>query len=509
MKTFIIILISFQIAFSQSRVINKADKYFDNGDYYSASYLYKQALNKMYDKNIAYKYAEACRLNYDFKNAERYYKKLSHDASLKKPILFYNLATVQKGLGKYQQAQRNFNRFLTKYKADDFYKTKAKHEYLSCQQALEMSFRKNYSINLTHCDTSINSIYGELKLSDLSGIKYFTALRPDLTDTVNTKLVSALYTVKNNKKEQVIFEPNDTSNIPNFCFNSDRTKIYFTKCKPKNNKLRCNIYKGDFNDGKVSGIKKLSSSINFPGYNSTQPYITELKDKEIMFFASDRQDGYGKYDIWMSEIYEDGGNSSAKNLGENINSIDNEISPYYDNKKEQLYFSSQWYANFGGFDIFKSNGNSDYFGEAENLGMPINSSYNDYYFNINNEYNKAYLSTNREGVLTDKTGNCCNDFFSYPVKKHEAPEIVDVKKIKTDMRELIPITLYFHNDEPNPNTRDTTTEFTYGKTYTSYIKMLEEYETEYSKGTSHEKQIKAIETIFYWIHQAQKSLLKL
>jgi len=45
MRIIIILILSFQLAFSQSRVINKADKYFDNGDYYSASYLYKQALN--------------------------------------------------------------------------------------------------------------------------------------------------------------------------------------------------------------------------------------------------------------------------------------------------------------------------------------------------------------------------------------------------------------------------------------------------------------------------------
>ena len=491
----VIFLFTLQIVNSQSRVINKADKYFDNGDFYSASYLYKQALNKMYNKNLAYKYAEACRLNYDYKNAETYYKKLSYDADFNKPMLYYNLAMVQKGLGKYQLAQRNFNKFLNKYERNDFYKTKAKHEYISCKKALEMSFAKDYSINLSHCDTSINSIYGELKITDLNGVKYFTALRPDLTDTVNTKLLSLLYSVKQNVKKEVIFQPNDTSNIPNFCFNIDKTKIYFTKCKQKNKKLRCYIYKGDFSGDKVTGIKKLSSSVNFPGYNSTQPYITKYRDKELLFFASNRQDGFGKYDIWVSEIYEDGGNASAKNLGKNINSVDNEISPYYDAEKEQLYFSSEWYANFGGFDIFKANGNPDYFNEPENMGMPINSSYNDYYFNINNEYNRAYLSTNREGVLTDKTGNCCNDFYSYPVHKQEVPEIVDVKKIKTDMRQLIPITLYFHNDEPNPRTRDTTTQFTYDQTYTQYIKMLEEYETEYSKGTKGDKQIKAIETI--------------
>ncbi len=491
----IAIFVSIKALIAQNSYINKADKYFENGNYYSASYLYKIALNNAYNKDLEYKYAEACRLNYDYGNAEIHYKNLIYINNFNNPMLYFNLATVQKSLGKYQLAQRNFTKFLNKYQTNDFYRKKAEHEYHSCEDALNMSFQKNNSLNIEHCDTPINTIYGELQIAKFGNDKYFTALRPVLSDTINNTLIANLFFADSSKIEKINFQSNDSANISNFCFNTNQNRIYFTKCKNINNIFRCNIFSGDFSENTVSNTKKLSASVNFPGYNSTQPYITNYKGKELMFFSSDRNDGFGKYDIWVSEIYEDGSNGSAQNLGKVINSIDNEITPYFDSKKEILYFSSEWYSNFGGFDIFKSSGNLEYWNEPINMGLGLNSNYNDIYYNQNINNTKAFFSSNREQSLTDKIGNCCNDFYHLNIHNEEVVQLVNVQKTKKEMKELIPITLYFHNDEPNPKTTDTTTQISYNETYFAYTKMIETYENEFSKGLANNKKIEAVEAI--------------
>jgi hypothetical protein len=50
----------------------------------------------------------------------------------------------------------------------------------------------------------------------------------------------------------------------------------------------------------------------------------------------------------------------------------------------------------------------------------------------------------------------------------------------------LPLTLYFHNDEPNPRSTDTTTKRNYLDTYKEYITLIDTYKKEYSKGLSGE-----------------------
>ncbi|HQL70549.1 MAG TPA: hypothetical protein PLA77_06950, partial [Bacteroidales bacterium] len=48
--------------------------------------------------------------------------------------------------------------------------------------------------------------------------------------------------------------------------------------------------------------------------------------------------------------------------------------------------------------------------------------------------------------------------------------------------ELIPITLYFDNDHPNPNTWDTVTSINYSEAYDAYLNKQKQFESEFSKG---------------------------
>jgi len=101
-------------------------------------------------------------------------------------------------------------------------------------------------------------------------------------------------------------------------------------------------------------------------------------------------------------MYANGVWSKPKNAGKNINTAGDERYPFIHNDGT-LYFSSTGHQGFGGMDIFKStlNRSGEYL-EAENLGMPINSSADDFGFFLDSNYAKGYISSNRpEGKGAD------------------------------------------------------------------------------------------------------------
>jgi hypothetical protein len=162
-----------------------------------------------------------------------------------------------------------------------------------------------------------------------------------------------------------------------------------------------------------------------------------------------------------------------------------------------LFFSSNWHKGFGGFDIFKSEQKEKNFAEPKNLGLPINSNYNDIYFSINSEKTAAYFSSNRLGSYFEEKESCCNDIYKFAIPKiNEPPITVDSTAIKvTQMKLLVPLTLYFHNDEPDKKTTATSTKINYKKSFDDYINLREQYKKEYSTGAKVEEIERAISDI--------------
>ena len=97
-----------------------------------------------------------------------------------------------------------------------------------------------------------------------------------------------------------------------------------------------------------------------------------------------------------------------------VNSPGDECSPFYDLSTQTLYFSSKGRKeNLGGFDIYKSTGSTRQWTEAVPLQVPLNSSYDDYYFSIQKNNKEGFLSSNRPGAMSLGNGNCCDDIFTF------------------------------------------------------------------------------------------------
>lgn len=128
--------------------------------------------------------------------------------------------------------------------------------------------------------------------------------------------------------------------------------------------------------------------------DSKTGYPSFTPDGSAMFFASDREGGYGGYDLYIS--YREGDTWSLPiNLGPVVNSAGDEISPFYDGEK--LYFASNYHYGFGGFDVFEAEQRNGQWAEVNNMGMPVNSPRDDYGFIFDDFKNIGYLTSNRPG----------------------------------------------------------------------------------------------------------------
>lgn len=141
----------------------------------------------------------------------------------------------------------------------------------------------------------------------------------------------------------------------------------------------------------------------------SQPALDRTNN--ILFFASDREGGYGGVDIWY--MLKNGENwSTPINAGANVNTECDDITPYITPKDDKLYFSTTGRDNIGGYDIFQisyhiADGKPVFEGNPKNLGKPINTEFDEispFFPNYSESY--FYYSSDQDG-----------DFDIYVMKK--------------------------------------------------------------------------------------------
>jgi len=190
--------------------------------------------------------------------------------------------------------------------------------------------------------------------------------------------------------------------------------LFFTKLIPYKENYRHIICQATFSGTKYRNIKKLPAVINMKGYKNSQPFITKMKINNkwtrVLFFSSNRPKGYGGHDIWYSPYDSTTGNwLNAINCGATVNSSGNEITPSFDPLRQLLFFSSDSKQGLGGYDIYGSNWENTFFNYAENLGHPVNSSYDESYFSVNPGKYSGFFCSNRP--RPDEANSTTEDIF--------------------------------------------------------------------------------------------------
>ena len=198
-------------------------------------------------------------------------------------------------------------------------------------------------------------------------------LRPDYKETRNIGPLSY-----SRDGRMVAFMRNSFSNGSNQIFSDDSDmSIYFALTSED----------GDFTDAKPFPYNQIEYSYAFPnlGFNGS-----------ALYFSSNRPGGQGGFDIYVS-YFKDGQWSNPENLGAEVNSPGNEITPFFDGEK--LYFASDYHMGLGGYDNFISEVIDGQWAAAENMGKGVNSPSDDYYLTPNVNQGSYYFTSNRLGGL--------------------------------------------------------------------------------------------------------------
>jgi len=172
-------------------------------------------------------------------------------------------------------------------------------------------------------------------------------------------------------------------------------KMYFTACNRENVLGTCDIWEAEVDGKKVVSTKPLK---DYPNSESWDSQASISCDGQVLYFASNREGGFGGTDIWVSYLEESGFWSAPKNLGPNINTSADEEAPFITNDGKTLYFSSTGHIGMGEQDLFFAQMRPDgMFSTPRNLGPPVNSSYRELGFFLSADGQTGYFASNREG----------------------------------------------------------------------------------------------------------------
>lgn len=465
------------------------DAAFAKEEYYGASRFYAGALALEPGRmSLQWKQAEAARLSNQYPLAiELYARVYQKDAGRSHPEALRWLGEMQLCDGRYDDARTTWNKVLQKEKdKGSVIAIRARNAIAGCDLAAAGS---DGTFRVEHLPAPVNTNDSEFGArTGPDSVLWFSSLRGALNNDGEVQDTTAyrIGIFSSRPTPQGWEEPKSGSTPPdamghsnaNLMWTRDGERMYFTRVD-------------------VDGTKHIATRTpNSPAQrvtgleahpDATQPWATSIDDRPVLFFVA--QGGEGGMDIWYGDLKIDGV-SNIRNAGPQVNTPGNEVSPSFDPATRVLWFSSDFHAGLGGYDVFRIGWPDDPHG-LQNV-LTLNSPANDLYPVFDGVTGKGWLTSNRKGSFAAKGETCCNDIYSFhgmatapepdtvllAVSDTIPPVEQDPRSILARLQGEFPLKLYFHNDEPEPRTRLTRTRQTYGATYEAYRRLFPVYRQE-------------------------------
>jgi outer membrane protein OmpA-like peptidoglycan-associated protein/tetratricopeptide (TPR) repeat protein len=445
MKRIFLIVIVFSLQFinAQTPDLQRAKILFERTFYSEAIPLYEKVIQGNRSIEVVKNLADCYYFTNEYENAQRQYLFLMtrFKTGLEEEYYFRYSQTL-KATGDYEESNNVIRDYLigtnNKESLNDFEKENKNLENVT---AIGSRFKiKNLAIN------TANSEFGAVKKGlniVFSGIKKKEGLF-DKKYKWNNEPYLDLLTVgienSNSSGSMVNYfsdELNTALHEANAVFTKDGKTVYFTRNNFKKGKRAKNsdkisnlqIFKAELIDGKWGNI--VSLPFNSDDYSTEHPALSN--DEKTLYFASDMPGTLGSLDIFSVSINSvDYG--TPKNLGDKINTVRKEQFPFV-SKDNKLYFSSNGHTGYGSLDVFVSEIANNSFSKPLNIGLPVNSGFDDFSFTIDSESKDGYFSSNRPG------GKGNDDI--YELKETKALVIEDcaqlIAGIITDLDTKIPL----------------------------------------------------------------------
>jgi len=420
--TFLITLFTASLLFSQSK--KELKRAFVNAEFYLLYDEYKEALPlfmELYnsgrdDANIKHRIGY-CYLNIpnqknkaipylqeSIEDATENYK-IGDYAEKQAPIeAYYYLGVAYRVNNQIEKAIAIFNTYKALIDPADKEKNKLVETQLTaCRNAIELS-RKPTNIMETNLGRNVNNQYpntNPVVSGDEETIVYTSELRFYSAVFMSKKRDGRWLPARN-----ISLEFNSDFPVVPVSITRDGNTLFLQR----NDQDIYNLYVSRYKDGVWSPLEKLNNNINTKA-NEVHACVTD--DGKTLYFTSNREGGFGGYDIYKSEIDVHGEWGPPQNIGAKINSYLDEATPFISEDGKTLYFSSQGHFNIGGFDIFKSTKKGDSWSQPKNLGYPFNTTDDDIFFFPLKNGTVAYYSKFKE------TGMGENDIYRIEIFEQE------------------------------------------------------------------------------------------
>jgi len=189
-------------------------------------------------------------------------------------------------------------------------------------------------------------------------------------------------------------------------FSADGTQMYFTRNRYSNNFFGKNsiansdsvvlleiMIASEYDTARKCFKKITSFEYNSKDYSVAHPAVSP--NGKVLVFSSTMPKGYGGTDLYLCRKVKDNW-SKPQNAGSMINTEGEEVFPYWGDDST-LFFSSDGHEGLGGLDIYKTRWDekSNTFSVPENIGIPVNSSYDDISLALYPDGRSSYFSSNR------------------------------------------------------------------------------------------------------------------
>ena len=345
------------------------------------------------EKPKAVPYLEQAASNVSTKYKDSHKEKMAPEDALIQLARAYHLA------GQYNNAIAAYKKYKTKVpKSDKEQLANLDRQIEMCKNGSTIS-QQPISAEVVRMSDNINSIYDEYSpvIDASETMMIFTSRRPNSTGRLiaeDEKYYEDIY---------VSMKKDGEWGVPFSIGSNINTEGHEATISLSADGQRLFIYRDDYGDGNIyeskleGGVwqepKMLNDNVNSI-YRET--HVSISADGQLLYFTSDRAGDSGM-DIYQAKLLPNGDWAKPVKLSDKINTPYDEEAPFIHPDGKTLFFSSKGHSSMGGYDIFFSiqdeKGN---WSEPMNMGIPVNTADDEYFFNTSPDGRRGYYSSSNQ-----------------------------------------------------------------------------------------------------------------
>lgn len=401
---FYIVFLSFCVSamYAQKATIKRADKKYDSYAYIDVIQTYEKVALKGYkSEDIFKKLGNSYYFNANYESASKWYGELFAMNPNIESEYYFRYAQSLKSTGELQKSNQLMAEFYTKSQNDSRGKL-----YNKTSNYLDEIKANSGRYNIE--DARINSKYSDYGTFIYDNKIYFASARDtgnfsQRKHTWTGEYFTNLYfsSVDSVKVKKIKNGLNSKFHEATPVFTKDGKTVYFTRNNYVNGKKGksdkkinfIKLYQSTLQNNKWTNITALPFASD--NYSTAHPALSP--DERTLYFASDMPGTFGQSDLYKVSINDNGGFGTPENLGKTINTEGKETFPFVTDENE-IYFASDGHPGLGGLDVFAGKLNKDgTISDIQNLGNDINSPQDDFAYVIDPVSRIGYFSSNKDG----------------------------------------------------------------------------------------------------------------